>query len=381
MMKKIKLLSVFLSLTITTFAINGTGTVISNSTTRSFAFHAPGTSISANLPVMIVMHGDGGTGAGIQGYSGFDAVADAQNFLVVYPDAIAGDWNRSADNVAGDACTGSSNPNNDVQFISDLIDYLCTTYQINKNKVYASGHSGGGFMAYNLAVQLAHKIAAFAPVSASLCGDNAFMNNAFAVNPPIPIYHIHGDADITVNYPDPNNVADSWGEWPLTPFSIDNCGNDTYTSTSTIVAGVIKHQFCGGVKEISLIQIVGGGHGWPSVAGYNAASAIFTFCNAYSLSLVPSCSIASNVNSINESSQITLYPNPTSGLLLLSIENNNLSETSTIEVVDIQGKKIMSQALKTYQQTIDLSNLDNGNYILSIYTNNGVIHKKIIVIK
>lgn len=378
-MKKIKLLSLLLSTTLSGFAINGTATITSNSTTRSFAYHAPGTSISANLPVMIIMHGDGGTGAGIKGYSGFDAAADAQNFLAVYPDAVGGNWNRHADNVAGDACTGSNNPNNDVLFISDLIDYLCTTYQINKNKVYATGHSAGGYMTYNLAIQLTSKIAAFAPVAGSLCGDNTFMNNAFAVNPPIPIYHVHGDADGTVSYPDPNNTPNSWGEWPLPAFSNDNCGTSTYTNTSTIVTGVIKHQFCG-TKEISLIQIVGGGHGWPSVAGYNAASAIFTFCNSYSLNLSPSCNLATEMQTIKESSIITLFPNPTNGLLTLSLENNYISEKAFIELTDIQGRKVIHRTLTDYNQMLDLSSENNGSYILSIYNNGNVIHKKIVVI-
>src|SRR4051812_38919739 len=88
-------------------AINGNGTVQSNGITRTFAYHAPGSGVASNLPVFIIMHGDGGTGAAIGGYAGFDAVADSKNFLAVYPDAIAGDWNRAADAVAGDACTGS----------------------------------------------------------------------------------------------------------------------------------------------------------------------------------------------------------------------------------------------------------------------------------
>ncbi len=382
MKTKITLLSIiYLAISSSLFAITGTATITSNSITRSFTFHAPGLSVGVNLPVMIVMHGDGGTGAGIQGYSGFDAAADAQNFLAVYPNAIANNWNRSADNVAGDACTGSSNPSNDVLFISDLIDYLCVTYQINKNKVYASGHSAGGYMAYNLAIQLTNKIAAFAPVAGSLCGDNTFMNNALAVNPPVPIYHIHGDADGTVSYPDPNNMPDSWGEWPLPAFSNDNCATNTYTNTSTIVSGVIKHRFCGGAKEISLIQIVGGGHGWPSVVGYNAATAIFTFCNAYSLSLSPNCTLSTELQNGTLLSQATLFPNPCNGLITVTLSNSSLSENAYLELMDVQGKKIMHSALTQYEQTLDVSALDNGNYILSIYTNGNVMHKKVVVIK
>lgn len=258
--------------------------ITSDGQTRSFVLHSQGSNPpSAHLPVMIVMHGDGGSGTGIQSYSGFDAVADANQFIAIYPNAIGGTWNRYIDNVPGDAGLGNPNAADDVQFISDIITYLCDTYTINTNKVYASGHSAGGFMAYCLALQLPTKIAAFAPVSASMWGDNAtmdnFFNNSLAHD---PIYHIHGDADPTVDYPDANNTPDAWGEWPLAAFSNLNCGVTTYTTSVTIVPGVNELSFCDGPTEVKLIRIIGGGHGWPNVNGFNAAAAIWDFCSAYS---------------------------------------------------------------------------------------------------
>jgi poly(3-hydroxybutyrate) depolymerase len=260
------------------YAININVSITSGATTRSFVIHAPGTSIAADLPVVFVYHGDGGTGVGIQSYTGFDAVADANNFMVVYPNAISGSWYRALGETI------------DVQFTSDMIDYLCTTYSINKQKVYASGHSAGGYMTYNLAASLANKIAAFAPVAGSMYGTASYNFNTYfgtASYVKVPIYHIHGDADNVVTYPDPNFTPDAWSEWPLWRFSYDNCGTNTYSSTSTIVSGVQRIVFCDGVapgtKPVYLIGMIGGGHGWPSAAGYNPALAIWNFCNAFSI--------------------------------------------------------------------------------------------------
>ncbi len=268
-------------------ALDITGSILSNNITRTFTIHVPGTSVAAGLPAMIVMHGDGGTGAGIKGYTGFDAVADASNFMAVYPDAIGGSWKRALGETE------------DVQFISDLIDYLCNTYLINKQKVYASGHSAGGFMTYNLATNLATKIAAFAPVAASMYGiagynySNYFGTTSFIK---VPIYHIHGDADATVAYPDANNTPNDWSEWPLFEFTYGtygSCGALTYSSNTTIVNGVQQLTFCNGTggnnKPVYLIRIVGGGHGWPAVVGYNPAQSIWNFCNQFLLSNAPSC--------------------------------------------------------------------------------------------
>lgn len=285
---------------VSAFAIDVNGTINSNGISRSFALHAPGTAVAEDLPVIFVLHGDGGTGAGIKGYSGFDAVADAEGFIAVYPNSTnslgTGIWNKSVDgNYQGEP--------DDVLFISDLIDYLCTTYAINRKKVYVTGHSGGAFMAYHLAVRLNTKIAAIAPVAGNIYGDDngTYLTGYFA-SPQfvkIPICHIHGDADNTVDYPDPNHQPDAWSEWPLTAFSYPTCGNNTYTQANVtdVVGGVKKIPFCmagGTSKEISLIRIVGGGHGWPSVTGFNAAQYIWDFCDAYELAGAGDCGSSSS---------------------------------------------------------------------------------------
>jgi poly(3-hydroxybutyrate) depolymerase len=308
------------------FAVNITGSIISFGVTRTFTIHAPGTTVAAGLPAMIVMHGDGGSGTGIQGYTGFDAVADASNFMAVYPDAAAGGWKRALGETQ------------DVQFISDLIDYLCSTYFINKQKIYASGHSAGGYMTYNLATSLATKIAAFAPVAASMYGVAGYNYGAYFGTTnfiKVPIYHIHGDADGTVSYPDANNTADDWSEWPLFQFtygSYGSCGTLTYNNTSIIVPGVNRLTFCSGTvgtdKPVYLIRIVGGGHGWPAVAGYNPAQSIWNFCNQFSISNTTSCapvvttSVNFTVNTITGNTPISNLIYGINGKPILAADKN-----------------------------------------------------------
>ncbi|MCF0056263.1 PHB depolymerase family esterase [Dyadobacter sp. CY356] len=128
-----------------TFGIDITQSITSGGKSRSFVFHAPGTAVAQNLPLLFVFHGDGGSGSGIKSATGFDAIADANNFIVVYPNADndGNGWNRAIDQLK------------DINFTSDMIDYFCSAYHINAQKIYASGHSAGGFMTYNLAVNLA----------------------------------------------------------------------------------------------------------------------------------------------------------------------------------------------------------------------------------
>jgi poly(3-hydroxybutyrate) depolymerase len=378
-MKKIYLLIFNITL-LNCFAIDQTGSITSGAQSRSFVFHANATSLATipqNLPLMIVMHGDGGNGAGIKSGTNFDAVANANNYIVVYPDAKNGSWNRYVDNVAGDAGLGNPNAPDDVQYISDLIDYFCATYKINKNKVYATGHSAGGFMAYTLGLKLSNKIAAIAPVAGSLWGDSAALTQAFGANyVPIPVYHIHGDADNVVSYPDTNHTPVAWQEWPLSNFSFKNCAVDTYlvTSITTIVANVKQITFCGTDKKVQLIRIQGGGHNWPNVAGYNAAEAISQFCLSYSLSIPGTCAVALANDNFETANNFKLYPNPVDNVLNI----NSKSMIDKLEIYDLNGRLLFETKQKENNLSLDLSFLATGIYNLKIINSENSSSRKII---
>ena len=60
-------------------AYNSNGTLTVNGLARTFVFHSAGANAptaSSNLPLFIMMHGDGGSGSGIKSYCGLDAIAE-----------------------------------------------------------------------------------------------------------------------------------------------------------------------------------------------------------------------------------------------------------------------------------------------------------------
>jgi endoglucanase len=283
-----------------TFAqVNGTGSITSGGIMRTFAYHLPAASPACNLPVLLAFHGDGGTGAGFQSYAGFDALANTNNFIVVYPDAklVGGSlqFNKYADaapgfGTAGDPSFGTSpDPNapDDVQFTSDLIDYLYTTYNINRNRVYATGHSGGGFMSYFLGVALTNKIAAIAPVAASLWINSAYSTNRFSTANyvQVPVLHIHSKGDGTVTPPIVPYPKTPAYVWPLTQFSGSTCSNwNTYTTTA-INTNADMLTFCATGKEVRLIVTKDATHGWPTAV--SAPQQIWDFVKNFSITTNP----------------------------------------------------------------------------------------------
>jgi polyhydroxybutyrate depolymerase len=69
----------------------------------------------------------------------------------------------------------------DVAYFDRLIDIMLKTYPVDRNRIYVSGYSNGGYMTYRLACELSHRIRAVAPFAASL-GMKQIPNNTKSNN-------------------------------------------------------------------------------------------------------------------------------------------------------------------------------------------------------
>ncbi|MES2397766.1 MAG: T9SS type A sorting domain-containing protein, partial [Bacteroidota bacterium] len=82
------------------------------------------------------------------------------------------------------------------------------------------------------------------------------------------------------------------------------------------------------------------------------------------------------------SQDITVYPNPTNGMLNIVIKNSILSEL-LVNVFDIQGKEVFSALEKNiligYKKEIDLGWLAKGIYYIKLTTGNDVQMQKLII--
>jgi polyhydroxybutyrate depolymerase len=113
------------------------------------------------------MHGSGENGARIRietGY-GFERLADERGFAVVYPDGYEGYWN--ACNIVGDYTANKLNVD-DVGFLTAMVDKLITEIGIDPGRVFATGISRGGHMAFRLALEAPSRFRAVAAVAANV---------------------------------------------------------------------------------------------------------------------------------------------------------------------------------------------------------------------
>ncbi|TAF72035.1 MAG: T9SS C-terminal target domain-containing protein, partial [Bacteroidetes bacterium] len=64
--------------------------------------------------------------------------------------------------------------------------------------------------------------------------------------------------------------------------------------------------------------------------------------------------------------EVSIYPNPSSGMIEVSVNDTFLN--ATLEVYDMQGKKVMAQTIADLQTKMDLSNYQAGMYFIKIGT-------------
>lgn len=228
-------------------------------------------------PLVIVLHGGGGAGQGMSKLTGFNAIADKENFIIVYPDGIEGHWNDGR----GIQLYRTQMENiDDIGFISALIDRLSDKLNIDARRIYVTGISNGGMMSQRLGCELSQKIAAIAPVASSIPANKA---SVWAPSRPVSVLIINGMDDPLVPWFGGDirlgkatlgtvlSVADTVKFWT----SQDQCStspNMTQLSDKDIADGTTvwqeSYESCQGGAEVVVYNIEGGGHTWPGGLQY-----------------------------------------------------------------------------------------------------------------
>lgn len=243
------------------------GTIVSSGQEREYLLYVPRSYDPAKpTPLVISLHAAALWPATQQEASQWNKMADEHGFIVVYPSGTT----------LGGSGTGvlpfrvwlmepGANLTADVRFISELIDTLETTYNIDPTRIYANGMSNGGGMTFGLSCTLSNRIAAVGTVAAaqslpwSWCTDST----------PMPMIMFHGTGDRFVPYtgappgwlnPRPfPNVATWAASWARRNRCVEN------PVESAVAAGVTRREYtiCADSAAVVLYIIKGGGHAWP----------------------------------------------------------------------------------------------------------------------
>ncbi len=240
-----------------------------NGLKRSYVIRAPGEPAHRNgqLPLVLVLHGGGGNAANAENMTGFSDKAKKEGFIVVYPEGTGRRIGKFLTWNAGHCCGyAMKNRVDDVGFISALIDKLIQDYAVDPKRIYATGMSNGGLMTHRLGIELSNRLAAIAPVVATLFGDEKKPAH------PVSAIMLNGMLDESVPYqggPPNGRFARTWDGTPTQPAlaqavfwaNTNGCSN---LSDKNDQGQIILWQYqCPMNQTVQLYLIKDNGHAWP----------------------------------------------------------------------------------------------------------------------
>jgi polyhydroxybutyrate depolymerase len=221
--------------------------------TRTYIVYRPAV-LSGRAPLVVMLHGGFGSASQAEKSYRWDAEADSGHFLVAYPDGLGRAWNT------GGGCCGTPGRANtdDVGFITAMVSALSRALPVDPSRVYATGISNGGIMAYTLACRTTI-FAAIGPDSATEladCPDPA----------PVSVIAIHGTADHNIPYNGGPGDGTAHIDGPSVPAvnaawrRVDQCAPPVAAIAGPVTSAVAK---CPDGRAVELVTIAGAGHQWP----------------------------------------------------------------------------------------------------------------------
>jgi polyhydroxybutyrate depolymerase len=134
---------------------------------------------SRALPLVVMLHGMGGTAANAVRETAWSVKAEQEGFVLAYADASRPDPQRdvslrnnpSAWNDGSGRFHAGAQQVDDTGFIRKLIDQVSAQQSIDPRRIYVTGFSNGASMAFRVGAELADRVAAIAPVAGASWAD------------------------------------------------------------------------------------------------------------------------------------------------------------------------------------------------------------------
>lgn len=255
--------------------------VLNGNETRKYIVHVPTSyDSSQKTPLVLFFHGGEGDMTSASQNYGWQQKSEQSGFIIAFlngasplPNGKLATWN------AGNCCSYARNQNsNDVGFAQAAIADLKNKFNIDADRIFATGFSNGGMLSHRLACEMSGTFRAIAAVAGT--------DNTVSCSPsqPISILHIHaldddhvlfnGGAGAVFTNPsqvtDFTSVADTITRWV-------NRNNMNASGTRVLtVPGAYCDLYTSSQNstEVKLCVTETGGHSWPGSAQSIATQAI-----------------------------------------------------------------------------------------------------------
>ncbi len=176
------------------------GSVTIDGHARPYLFHVPpDLDDSGGVGLVMLLHGAGTGANAIRTQTGFDAVAEQDGVIAVYPNAAYPEGLTSHAWNAGFCCDAAwATGVDDLGYLSAILDQFERAYEVDPDRVYLVGISSGAMMAHAMAAHHPDRIAAIAALSGAV-GASPGPGQAIQFIPQpqerVSVLMLHGDHD------------------------------------------------------------------------------------------------------------------------------------------------------------------------------------------
>lgn len=234
-------------------------------TPRTYHLYVPKREARKPRPLVVVLHGAGGTARAIAEVTGFTQMAEREDFVVAYPEGTG----RSQSWNAGKCCGYASRTDvPDSEFIKQLVIDVRKKVDIDKTRIYATGFDNGGMMSYRLACDAGDVFAAVGVVAGAM---NTESCNPMG-RPSLVIIHARNDEQVPF---DGGAAKGGWraalGNKPVQDASVKDA-MDFWIKANYCRAFPLEdskpdkntvNYFCAEKRDLRLYTLPDGGHSWP----------------------------------------------------------------------------------------------------------------------
>jgi polyhydroxybutyrate depolymerase len=238
---------------------------------RSYLLYVPeGYDGQEDWPLVMVFHGFRIDGRFQMEVSQMNPVADKEKFLIAYPEGLPVLYPLTGEIGTGWIIPGAwerEEHQDDVGFVSKVIDDVNDQYNIDLARVHATGWSNGSHFSFYLACELSDRVASAGGVGGHMTYAQLSSCNT---ERPVSTILIHGTDDILVPY---EGIPDLYPPIPTTPeywVSQNNCSSEPIVTELPNIntednSTITRYEYtnCDGETEMDFYVMNDGGHTWP----------------------------------------------------------------------------------------------------------------------
>jgi polyhydroxybutyrate depolymerase len=213
---------------------------------RCWDIHVP-EGVTGSVPLVIDLHGHTENPSHQRSISGFEALAESEGFIVVWPYGLCESWN------SGPPCCPPANEDkiDDVGFLRKMVEKVSGQHDIDASRIYVTGLSNGCSMAQRLANEASDIIAAAACMSLHLLVPEA------ADYTPVSVMIIYGNKDLDIYDPEEFITAkENFNKWK----TMNDCTGSYVETWKDGDSVAWTYQDCADGTEVAIVTLDGGGH-------------------------------------------------------------------------------------------------------------------------